>query len=268
MPLSIRPYLESISIQTDVHSKATRNTLNHKRTKNMQNQSKLTSKQTRTGSFTLQLLCSTQKNTNKHTQTMLYYNTWEGDNINFATVNLNLPNLLTIYKGSFFEVISNLVMTFWLRITHTGIGTHTFVQKHLHCPILLLFSSLWGLDVSHLNEAARLFCLSVCVCVCVCVCAGQIHGLIHVQPALSPTRHAPSHLEGRREQASHRTSDQRASDRSVKALWKDIHSYTSWHACTCFGTDTDTHRRLHARRDTHTQNFKHILVLNSKSKQR
>lgn len=54
MPLCIRPYLSSVSIQTDVHSKATRNTASQQgqKKKKKQYQSKSSSKWTFTGSCT------------------------------------------------------------------------------------------------------------------------------------------------------------------------------------------------------------------------
>lgn len=57
-------------------------------------------------------------------------------------------------------------------------------------------------------------------------------------PAQSPSSHLLS--RGERESANHRASDQKATDRSGKTLWKDIRSYTGWHRQVSY-------RRAHSR---------------------
>lgn len=117
--------------------------------------------------------------------------------------------------------------------------------------------------------------------VCACECVGQIQRLIHVQPASSPAQHAPSHLEGRREQTSHterlikglrtdlwrpfeRTSAVTQVDTLIRALAQTHTVKSQKHACILTNKQTNTH--THAQIDRGAQNFKQTLVLNPKSK--
>lgn len=122
------------------------------------------------------------------------------------------------------------------------------------------FLILWRhLDLSYLQDPVLLYstatCCVLCVLIFICLHAGQKHSLTHVKPASSPTQHTPSHIEGSREQASLRAPDQRALDRSVKALWKDIHGYTSWHAFSCLSMNTHPGwaQSIHTHTHTHTE---------------
>lgn len=97
--------------------------------------------------------------------------------------------------------------------------------------------------------------------VCVCLWMRGSNPQTHPCPTSlvsRPARTLPSRGPSRADE-SHRAPDQRASDRSVKALWKDIRSYTSWHAYTCSGTDTHV-QVSEACMHTHQQTNKHTYT--------
>ncbi len=117
------------------------------------------------------------------------------------------------------------------------------MHKHLHCLILHSsrhFSSLWGLDVSHLNEAPLLFCL------CVNVWVKSTVSSMSNQPHLPPSTHPP---------ISRAVESRRVTERLIKGPRTDL-----WRPFERTSTVTQVDTPVRALAQTHTQAQRHAYA--------
>lgn len=151
-----------------------------------------------------------KENANVYTHKISLALTFDFSNLTISAVKLNC----------FFWFISNLVRKFWKKNNNTNRRGHTHISALFNTvPITWLWKSR---------------CITFewsCLCASLWMCGSN------PQSHLCPTSPA-SHLEGRQDQASHRTPDQRASDRSVKALWTSTVTQADTVVCALAQTHT------------------------------